>query len=81
MAREQPGLWLQRKQCQVAAFFFLKQLCLEKIGRDCCGSKYFTKTFGLRNCNANCIAKIFPGLRKIRWDKGTSPNAQVLPLR
>ena len=43
--------------------------------------KYFTKTFGLRNCNANCIAKIFPGLRKIRWDKGTSPNAQVLPLR
>lgn len=80
MAGEQPGLWLQRKQCQVAAFFFKTTL----PGEDWQGLlwlKYFTKTFGLRNCNANCIAKIFPGLRKIRWDKGTSPNAQVLPLR
>ena len=43
--------------------------------------KYFTKTFGWRDCSANCIAKIFPGLRKLGWGKGSSPNAQVLPLR
>lgn len=58
----QPGLWLQREAMSGCCIFFLKQLCLEKIGRDCCGSSISPKTFGLRNCNANCIAKIFPGL-------------------